>query len=452
MPSYKYRVIFENGKIGRGRILALNKAQAIESLKKEEVQPILIRRIRENRKKYKKFDYNRILKKNKDTGEKQFISGMRKRKKKISLKDMTLQDIATAEFHPFTKVTEKDIIAFVNNFYILKKARFNNIQALQSVYEGMENPVFKDVIEDVLIGVQNGQKLYTSMLEYPKIFPPMFLSFIRIGEESGTLDTALLHARDYVERSMMLKKKIRSAVIPRFLQFFGILFAMLASVVIGVPILQMVYDMFESSKEIPVATMAMLNVANWLMKFWYIPVGLICIAVVIFIVYINTSRGRYKWDKFLLTCPVIGDVINNITINKFFQAMLLNLKNGMRIQEALEVSRNISNNYYFLSALEAGKANSLLGESWLTPFEDKKLFKPMVSEMINVGMKTDLPEMMEKVNEYIESEIDESIARFVKVLPEITYLFVGIVLIAFVITVVLPIVDVYMGGFLEVPV
>lgn len=451
MPSYKYRVIFENGKIGRGRILALNKTQAIESLKSEDVQPIMIKRQKENKKRYKKFDYNKVKRRN-EIKEKLYGNTSRRKKKKLDLKNMTLKDLSTIEFHPFSRVTPKDIIAFVNNFYILKKARFNNIQALQSVYEGTENPVFKDVIEDVLIGVQAGQRLYVTMQEYPKIFPPMFVSFIRIGEESGTLDTALLHARDYVERSIYLKKKIKGAVIPRFLQFFGIFFAMLASVVIGVPILQMVYDMFDSTKEIPAATMAMLNVANWLMAYWYIPVGIIAIAFLVFFIYIHTSRGRYKWDKFLLTCPIMGAVINNITVNKFFQAMLLNLKNGMRIQEALEVSKNVTNNYYFLSAIEAGKANTLLGESWITPFEEKKLFKPMVSEMITVGMKTDLPEMMDKVNEYIEMEIDESLARFVKFLPEFTYLFVGIVLIAFVITVVVPIIDVYMGGFIDVPV
>lgn len=448
MPSYKYRVIFDNGKIGRGRILALNKTHAIESLKNEKVQPIMIKRLKENKKKYKKFDYNKIRKR----AESSDNIIRRKKKKKISFKDMSIKDLTTMEIHSFTRIAPKDIIAFVNNFYILKKARFNNVQALQSVYEGTENKAFKEIIEDILIGVQSGQKLYVTMQEYPKVFPPMFVNFVRVGEESGTLDVALLHARDYVESSMQLKKKIRSAVIPRFFQFFGLLFAMLASVVIGVPILQMVYDMFESTKEIPAATMWMLGVANWLMAYWYIPVGIIAISVLIFLVYINTSRGRYKWDKFLLTCPVMGDVLNNITINKFFQAMLLNLKNGMRIQEALEVSKNVTNNYYFLSAIEAGKANTLLGESWITPFEDKKLFKPMVSEMVNVGMKTDLPEMMDKVNEYIEMEIDESVARFVKWLPEITYLFVGIVLILFVITVVVPIIDVYMGGFIDIPV
>lgn len=449
MPSYKYRVIFDNGKIGRGKILALNKVQAIESLKNEEVQPIMIKRVKENKRKYKKFDYNKMRRRMETAN---IGTKKKKKKKSFDIKNMSLKQISTMEIHPFTRVTSKELIAFVNNFYILKKAKFNNIQALQSVYEGTENPVFKDIIEDVLIGVQAGQKLYVSMQEYPKIFPPMFVNFVRVGEESGTLDTALLHARDYVERSLYLKKKVRSAVIPRFFQFFGLLFGMLASVVIGVPILQMVYDMFDSAKQIPAATMAMLGVANWLMAYWYIPVGIIALGVIAFFIYIHTSRGRYNWDKFVLTCPVVGDVINNITINKFFQAMLLNMKNGMRIQESLEVSKNVTSNYYFLSAIEAGKANTLLGESWITPFEDKKLFKPMVSEMVNVGMKTDLPSMMDKVNEYIEMEIDESIARFVKWLPEITYLFVGIVLIAFVITVVVPIIDVYMGGFIDIQV
>lgn len=449
MPSYKYRVIFENGKIGRGKILALNKTHAIESLKNEDVQPIMIKRVRENKKKYKKFDYNK-MRRRAETAE--GVIKKKKKRKSLDLKNMTLKELSTMEIHPFTRVGPKDIIAFVNNFYILKKAKFNNIQALQSVYEGTENPVFRDVIEDVLIGVQAGQKLYITMQEYPKIFPPMFVNFVRVGEESGTLDVALLHARDYVESSMELKKTIRKTVIPRFLQFFGLLFAMLASVVIGVPILQMVYDMFESTKEIPAATMWMLGLANWLMAYWYIPIGILLGVFLIFFIYIHTSRGRYNWDKFLLTCPVVGDVINNITLNKFFQAMLLNIRNGMRIQESLEVSKNVTSNYYFLSAIEAGKANTLLGESWITPFEDKKLFKPMVSEMINVGMKTELSEMMSKVNEYIEMEIKESMERFNKWLPEITYAFVGIVLIAFVITVVVPIIDVYMGGFIDVPV
>lgn len=150
--------------------------------------------------------------------------------------------------------------------------------------------------------------------------------------------------------------------------------------------------------------------------------------------------------------PVAGRLNTNITVSKFFQAMLLNLKNGMRIQESLDVSKNITTNYYFLSAIEAGKINSQSGESWILPFEEKEIFKPMVSQMIEIGMRTDLAEMMEKVNEYINMEIDESLARFTKWLPEVTYIFVGIALIAFTITVLVPLTLVYMGGFIDMPV
>ena len=250
---------------------------------------------------------------------------------------------------------------------------------------------------------------------------------------------------------MVLSKKVKGAIIPRVLQFIGIMAAMMVAVIIGVPILQNVYDMFESSQEVPKATLMMLDFANWFVANWYILLlSILAICAVCFIYY-ATPRGKYNVDKFLIKCPVLGDLNRNIITNKFFKAMLLNLKNGMRIQESLEISKNVTNNYYFLSAIETGKANVLSGKSWLEPFEDMGLFNSMVIQMVGIGMKTDLSEMMEKVNTYIESEIDESVARFVKVLPEVTYGIVGLALIAFCITVLVPVVNVYMGGFIDIP-
>ena len=254
-----------------------------------------------------------------------------------------------------------------------------------------------------------------------------------------------------MEASNNLKKQVRSTVIPKVLQFFTIIILMFGLVIVGVPIIQDVYDMFDSTSKIPKATMITLDIANWFMKYWYIPTSIVAILVGIFFFVINTPKGRYNWDKFKLTCPVVGTLINNITVHKFFQAMLLNLKNGMRIQESLEVSRNVTSNYYFLSAIELAKVNVIAGTSWITPFEEKKLFKPMVSQMVGVGMQTELSTMMEKVNEYIQSEVDESLERFKKVLPEVTYSFVGIALIAFTIVILVPLVIVYMGGFIDMP-
>ena len=130
------------------------------------------------------------------------------------------------------------------------------------------------------------------------------------------------------------------------------------------------------------------------------------------------------------------------------KAMLLNLENGMRIQEAIEVSKNVIENYVMLSIIETSLNNILIGDSWIEPFEKSGLPKPMVTEMLNIGMQTNLSEMMQKLVEYMEIDIDNIMEKIIKVLPEFTYLIVGCVLIFFVLVVLAPCIEVYMGGFL----
>ena len=115
MPSYKYRVIFEDGKIGHGKIMALNKSHAMESLKKENIQPIYIKKMAEKKDKEKKKETSSL-----DT--KKIIESVNHKENngKINLKKITLKELQQIELHPFSRVTSKDIIIFVNNLYILQ--------------------------------------------------------------------------------------------------------------------------------------------------------------------------------------------------------------------------------------------------------------------------------------------------------------------------------------------
>ncbi|MDO4283330.1 MAG: type II secretion system F family protein [Clostridia bacterium] len=442
MPSYKYKAMSQDGSVSIGRILAMDKNSAIDSLKKDNLQPITIQKISEKKRAYKKVNYKRLDREKKK---------QKQRTPKRRLKDMSFTEILTMDVNLSKKVTSKDILVFANDFYILKKAGFNNIDALQTVCDGIENTYFKEILEDILLKVKNGEKLYASMELYSDIFPEMFINFVKVGEETGTLDTALSYAREYVEKSDNLRKTIISTVVPRVLQFLFIMIAMFVALIIGVPLLQKVYDMFESSQQIPKATLIALDCANFLMKYWYIILlcfALICVA---WLCYIRTPKGRYFKDRLVLKLPIIGRLNTNILVSRFFQAMLLNLKNGMRIQESLEIARNVSKNYYFASVVEVSKTSIANGESWYKPFEEKGIFNKMMTQMIDVGMKSDLSEMMDKVNEYINIEIEESLKKFTKALPEITYLFVGIALVVFTIVVLVPLINMYMGGFIEMP-
>lgn len=443
MPEYKYRGMLRNGKIIRGTTTAKNRHDIIVKLKSNKIQPIMVKSMKNKlvSESKKKID-NKKLEKIKSDVEKQSKNVKVKERNKKSILSMLTSDVS------FGGVKPKDVLTFTNSLYVLKKAKFNNVAAFESLFNSTENPKLQDAVEDILIGIQAGSTIHEMMSQYPKIFPPLYVNFVRVGEESGSLDTALLHARDYMESNMKLKKQIKGILLPKVLLFVFIILAMIVALLYGAPMIQNVYDMFGVDKSLPAITLWAIDASKAIIKYWYIVLALFLGIFVVVRIYLNSAIGRYQWDKFKIKAPVFGTLNLNIITNKFFKAMLLNLRNGMRIQESLETSKAVTDNYYFLSLVEAGKNNLQAGGSWIEPFEADKAFPPMAIEMLKIGMKSDLVEMMDKVEEYVEQEIDESIQKTIKVLPEITYILVGIVLVFFVVTIMVPLIDVYMGGFL----
>ena len=134
--------------------------------------------------------------------------------------------------------------------------------------------------------------------------------------------------------------------------------------------------------------------------------------------------------------------------SRLMRAMLLNIENGMRIQDALEVSKNVVNNYVMRAMVETSINNILVGNSWIEPFEKAGLGSTMITEMLKVGMQTDLSEMMEKLLEYMDIDIKNTMDKIMAVLPQVVYSIVGILLIFVVLVVLVPCIQVYMGNFL----
>ena len=166
------------------------------------------------------------------------------------------------------------------------------------------------------------------------------------------------------------------------------------------------------------------------------------------VAYIRTPKGKYNFHRFKYTMPIFGKLIYAMDFERFIRALLLNIENGMRIQEAIEVSKNVTKNYVMLSMAETAINNILIGQSWIEPFERSGLSSPMITEMLKVGMQTDLAEMMEKLLEYIEIDIENILQRIMKVMPQVVYGIVGVVLIFFVLVVLVPMIQMYMGTFL----
>ena len=209
-----------------------------------------------------------------------------------------------------------------------------------------------------------------------------------------------------------------------------------------------VFDEVGSSATLPGVTLWFADFIDKVIEYWYIPTLIIVAIVGVILFYINTPKGKYNFHYFKYKMPIFGELIYALDFSRLMRAMLLNLKNGMRIQEALEVSKNVIQNYVMLSIIETAINNILIGQSWIEPFEKAGLSKPMTTEMLKIGMQTDLTEMMEKLLEYMDIDIDNIMTKIMKALPQVVYAIVGVVLIFFVLVVLVPCVQVYMGSFL----
>ena len=299
-----------------------------------------------------------------------------------------------------------------------------------------------------MAGVESGEYMYTTLEYYSNVFPYIYVNMIKVGELSGSLELSLEQAVKYLEDSEALRKKVRRILIPNILMFVALTLGTFIGVFVGVPLLKGVFDSVGSTDSLPAITLAVYNFTVWLQSIWYVPVGIILIGAVLFYSWLQTPKGRYNFDYFKYTMPIFGKLIYLLDFSRLMQGVLLNLQNGMRIQDALEVSKNVCKNTVMLSMVETAINNIFVGQSWITPFEEAKLGDTMCIEMLKIGMQTDLPEMLEKMLQYVAIDIDNTLQKIVKVLPEVSYTFVGIVLIFFVCAVLVPCIQVYMGGWL----
>lgn len=245
-----------------------------------------------------------------------------------------------------------------------------------------------------------------------------------------------------------MSKRLRAILVPNLIQFIGMFILLILGTILGVPLIQKVFDEVGSKDKLPAITLWFSDVLDKVAQYWYIPTIIIGVITLAIVFYVNTSRGRYIYHYFKYRMPIFGKLIYAIDFSRFIQAVLLNVKNGMRIQDALETSKNVAHNLAMLSLIESGINNILIGRSWVEPFEESGLSTPMITEMLKIGMQTDIQDMMEKLLEYMQIDIDNIIQRIMKVLPQIIYIIVGIMLIFVTLVVLVPMIQVYMGSWM----
>ncbi len=443
MPEYIYRAVTSKGQIVRNRVEDVNKNNLVKKLKNNDLLPISIiqvgyksRKAKANRRNI--MDIDDIMK---QADSANIMQG--RERTKPSLKERVNLALSRDE-----KITTRDIVIFTQNFYLLKKANFNNIHALSTIIDSTENLSLRGVLQDILAGVESGEYMYTTMEYYSNIFPYIYTNMIRVGELSGSLTKSLEQAVKYLEDVDTTGNRLRKIIIPNVLQLLAIIAILIFGVAYIIPMIQDAFSDAGTTETLPEITLWFVDFCNGFINVWYIPVIMIAIVTGLVVLYVNTPKGKYNFHYFKYKMPIFGKLIFAMDFSRLMRAMLLNLENGMRIQESLEVSKAVVKNYVLLSIIETAINNILIGASWIEPFENSGLCSSMQTEMLKIGMQTDLPEMMRKIVEYMEMDIDNLMQKVMAVLPQVVYSIVGIFLIFLVIVIIVPCIQLYMGTWL----
>lgn len=186
MPLYIYKAVTEKGQIVRNRVEEINRFVLLKKLKNNKLMPIQVTQIQVNKKISKGM---RKQKKNVESSD-SVLKAVREKEieKNMTSKTKRFADKAKKVLFSDIKISNRDIVIFTQNFYLLKKANFNNIHALSTIIESTENPSFRAILEDILLGVESGENMYVTMEYYTGVFPPIYINMIKVGELSRVID------------------------------------------------------------------------------------------------------------------------------------------------------------------------------------------------------------------------------------------------------------------------
>jgi len=189
MPLYIYKAVDRKGQVIRNRVEEINRFILLNKLKKNGFMPISVTQIQMTRR------ANSLMKKQKRNVEASgsVLKSVRERQNSIQTMSKSEKFKKNAKRLLFSniKITNRDIVIFTQDFYLLKKANFNNIHALSTIIESTENPSFRAIIEDILLGVEAGENMYTTMEYYTGVFPPIYINMIKVGELSRIINKSI---------------------------------------------------------------------------------------------------------------------------------------------------------------------------------------------------------------------------------------------------------------------
>jgi type IV pilus assembly protein PilC len=335
-------------------------------------------------------------------------------------------------------VKARDVVVFTRQFATMIDAGLPIVQCLQILSAQADSKIFQKVIGNIKDDVESGSMLADAIGKHPKVFSDLYSSMVQAGETGGILDTILVRLANYLEKAAKLKSKIKGAMIyPACIVGAAILVTSVLLIWV-IPVFAEVFTSF--GKALPAPTQFVINLSNFTIKHVYgLAVVPIAAAVGLRMAY-RTEQGRLNIDRVLLRVPVFGGLIRKSSVARFTRTLGTLVSSGVPILDALAITSRTAGNKVVERAIAAARTSIASGRTIADPLTESKVFPPMVCQMISVGETTGaLDSMLQKIADFYEDEVDNTVANLMSLLEPAVILFLGVVIGGLVISMYLPI-------------
>jgi type IV pilus assembly protein PilC len=337
------------------------------------------------------------------------------------------------------KVKLKNILLFTRNLSTMLASGLPILQALEVISHDKDNASMQSFIAKLRSNIAGGKTLAETFAEYPEYFSELYSSLIKAGEKSGTLDKILQRLGNYLDRSENLRKKVKKALIyPAAIVTVAFIVSSIMLIFV-VPKFKTLFDSFGA--KLPLFTRIILAISNFMQSYWWVVVLMIILASWLIRRGLRTSAKFHYWvDEKLLQLPIIGPILRRAIIARFARTLSTTIESGMPITDAMRSMIDIMGNKVYSKGVAQICNDITSGHQLNVSMSSTKLFPHMVIQMISVGEASgSLSEMLHKVADYYEEEVNYSVDNLSSLLEPLIMLLLGVIIGSLVIAMYLPI-------------
>ena len=340
------------------------------------------------------------------------------------------------------KVKSKVLTAFTRQLATLVDAGLPLLRGLRVLEKQEKNATLRKIIGELALSIEGGSTFSEGLAQHPKVFNRLFVNMVKAGELGGVLEVVLARLAEFQEKAQKIKGKVIAAM------FYPVAVLVVATVILMVlmtlvvPKFKEVFAGMMEGRPLPGFTLLVLAISDAIKNHLIYTLAAVVVVVILFMLAIRTKVGRFIFDKVRLKAPVFGPVITKVAISRFTRTLGTLVSSGVPILQALTIVKETAGNVIISKAVTAVHDSVKEGETITAPLEASRVFPPMVVSMVDVGEQTGaLPEMLLKIADTYDEEVDNAVSAMTSLLEPIMIVFLAVIVGSIVIAMFLPLID-----------